>query len=96
MLDVITKQIINQYSPDKIMLFGSLANRMSTSKNDIDLCIVIDTPDKRRMVADMYYTIESEKPIDILIYTPDEWEACINDNVSFAYKINTEGVTLYG
>jgi len=96
MLEIITQQIVSQYSPDRIMLFGSLARGMATSKSDIDLCIVVNTPNKRRAVADMYYTIESEKPIDLLIYTPDEWETCIKDKGSFAYKIYTEGVTLYG
>ena len=96
MFDNITKQIITQYSPNKIMLFGSQAKDRATAKSDIDLCVVVDTPNKRRLLADMYYTIDSEKPIDILLYTPNEWETCVNDTTSFAHKINTEGVALYG
>ena len=96
MLENITEQIINQYAPNKILLFGSQAKGVATHKSDIDLCVVVNTPNKRRLLADMYYTIDTERPVDILLYTPNEWEACINDTTSFAYKIQTEGVALYG
>ena len=96
MFDDIAKQIINCYSPNKILLFGSQAKGISSAKSDIDFCVIIDTKNKRRLLAHMYYTIETERPIDILIYTPDEWETCVNDTTSFAHKINTEGVALYG
>jgi len=96
MLDNITEQIVTQYSPNKIMLFGSQAKGRATAKSDIDLCVVVDTQNKRRLIADMYYTLESEKPVDILIYTPNEWEECVDDTTSFAYKIKEEGVALYG
>jgi len=96
MLENITKQIISSYSPNKILLFGSQAKGIASIKSDIDLCVIVDTPNKRRLLADMYYTIETERPIDILLYTPNEWEICVNDTTSFAHKINTEGIALYG
>ncbi len=96
MLKIVTDRIISKYNPQQILLFGSQAKNNSKKDSDIDLCVVINTHNKRKLLADMYYSIETEKPIDILLYTPQEWEMCASDKMSFAYKINTEGVKLYG
>lgn len=92
----IIAQIKNKYSPDKILLFGSNAKGTAKKNSDIDLCIVINTKDKRRLLTDLYYNITSEKPVDFLLYTPAEWDYCINDKTSFAYKILHSGVVLHG
>lgn len=96
MFDAIIHQIIKSYSPEKILLFGSQAKGTAHYNSDIDLCIIKPTENKRKLIAEMYLNIESEKPIDILLYTPEEWKQCISDKTSFAYKINKEGVTLHG
>ena len=95
----ITEQIIDLYSPQKILLFGSRAKGTATERSDIDLCIIMETQrnkERRRLLADMYCDIESPVPIDILLYTPEEWEHCVKDKCTFAYKINKEGIALYG
>lgn len=96
MFEYVSKQIIDIYSPEKVVLFGSNAKGTAKYKSDIDLCVIVSTSNKRELLADMYYSIDSEKPLDILLYTPEEWEQCIYDSTSFAYKINREGVVLYG
>ena len=96
MYEDITKQILQNYSPLHIYLFGSQAKKTARPNSDIDLCVVMEAENKRRILADMYLSIESEKPVDILLYTPSEWRACVEDKTSFAYKINREGVKLYG
>ena len=93
------EQILSQlmrYSPELILLFGSQAKGTATAKSDFDLCVVAETQNKRRTLADMYYEIESERPIDFLLYTPSEWRSCVGDPGSFAYKIEREGQRLYG
>ena len=96
MFENIAKQIVDMYLPQKILLFGSHAKGNAKPNSDIDLCVVADTSNKRKTLADMYYYIDSELPIDILLYTPKEWEDCVHDFASFAHKINKEGVLLYG
>lgn len=96
MFEQLTNQLTQLYSPDVIFLFGSQANGSATEKSDVDICIVVETDNKRRLLAQMYFSIDYDKPIDIVIYTPEEWKQCIEDTTSFAYKINQEGVKLYG
>lgn len=94
--DGLISQIKNKFAPEKIILFGSYAARRQTAGSDIDLCIVMPADDKRALTADLYYMIESDRPLDFLVYTPDEWERCVADKTSFACMILTEGVVLHG
>lgn len=95
MLEEITKQLM-EFNPTAIYLFGSLAKGNSTSSSDIDICIIAETSNKRQFIAELYCAIDSNKPIDFIVYTPDEWEKCVADKTSFAHKICNEGVCLYG
>ncbi|MBR5527948.1 MAG: nucleotidyltransferase domain-containing protein [Clostridia bacterium] len=95
MFDDILKQLMS-FSPEKVYLFGSFAKGCATEHSDIDICIVANTKNKRGLLADLYYEIDCDRPIDFLIYTPDEWEECIADQSSFAHKIQKEGVLLFG
>lgn len=89
-------QIVKICAPKKIILFGSQAKGTATERSDIDLCIVAETANKRKLLTDLYCDTDSEKPIDFLLYTPEEWDKNVNDIQSFAYKLNREGVLLYG
>jgi predicted nucleotidyltransferase len=90
------KQIAQACSPDLILLFGSQAKGTATDRSDVDLCVVAATENKRRLLTQLYCQVEAEKPIDFLLYTPEEWEVHVTDPHSFAYKINREGVRLDG
>lgn len=87
-VDFIKKQIMTNYKPAKIILFGLHAKGTATAKSDIDLCIIKDTDNKRKLLPDMYLNIENAKPFDLLLYTEAEWNECLNDSSSSAYLIN--------
>lgn len=95
-LENITIQLINLYAPEKLLLFGSYAKKLARHNSDIDLCVITETSNKRELLTDMYLNIESDRPFDLLLYTPEEWESNVTDKTSFAYQINNEGVVLYG
>ena len=95
-IEKIVEQFMDQYNLHKLLLFGSYAKGKSTKRSDIDLCVVAETDNKRSLLTDMYVNIESDKPFDILLYTPSEWDSCKEDHTSFAYIISKEGVVIYG
>lgn len=95
MFDSLTNQIVSKFKPDKVFLFGSQARGTATEKSDIDICVIMNTLDKRKTVCDLYYNIDIDIPIDFLLYTPNEWDQCVYDKTSFAYLINAEGVELF-
>lgn len=95
-LSHITQQLIAKYSPQKILLFGSHAKGTARNSSDYDICVIAEASNKRNMLTDMYLSIESDTPIDFLLYTSSEWEQSVSDKYSFASKLNQEGVILYG
>ncbi|RLB18417.1 MAG: hypothetical protein DRG63_02405 [Deltaproteobacteria bacterium] len=70
----IVEQIIAQYKPEKVILFGSASRGESGPQSDVDLLIIKrDTPhfgaDRIRQLSKM---IKRNIPVDFLIYRPDE------------------------
>lgn len=95
-LDYIRDQIVAIADPTFIYLFGSQAKGTARPESDIDLCIVARTSHKRRLLTELYFQVDADIPIDFLLYTPEEWERCLEDEHSFANVIRREGVLLYG
>ena len=85
-----------EHGAEKVILFGSRAKGTDHEHSDIDICIIAKTKCKRRLAATISAEIDCDIPVDILIYTTDEWNECIQDEMSFATKILKEGTVLYG
>jgi len=62
--------------PDKIYLVGSYANGKATEDSDIDLLIIKDSkePRHKRSLEMQTLFIGSKIPVDIVVYTNDEFE----------------------
>lgn len=95
-LERIKNQIVKLYSPSKIILFGSLAKKCIKASSDIDICVIIDTDDKRALARDIYLNVEEKIPVDIVIYTNEEWELYHENTSSFLYNICKRGEIIYG
>jgi len=93
-IDRIKQQIMQKYSPKDIFLFGSCACGIVSGHSDIDICIVIDTDNKRKLASDIQLEIESDIDVDIVVYTPNEWEKYKDEQSSFAHIIYKKGVSL--
>lgn len=95
-IEKIKKQIIDKYHPADIILFGSCAKGLIRKGSDIDLCIVMDTSDKRQTVRDMLLEVDYDIDLDIVVYTPLEWSKYKDDNATMAGVIHRTGVSLVG
>lgn len=105
-IEVLKKGIIEKFNPNKIILFGSYATGNATEKSDIDICVIVTTDDRRKFnrrnlrrrinkyIYDKKNGLDFDKPVDILIYTADEWEKCLLERGTFASHIN-KGVIIY-
>lgn len=85
------------YGPDRIYLFGSWATGEADELSDVDLVVIKRTPapffDRLREVARLLPT--PSPPVDILVYTPEEFARMRADGNAFAEMIEAEGVILY-
>jgi len=95
-IDEIVKLIKNRYHPVDVYLFGSCARGMVTKHSDIDICLVADTDNKRKMAMDIQLDINCDADVDVVIYTPNEWKKYKDDPSTFAHIIAKKGVSLVG
>ncbi|MDP3915767.1 MAG: nucleotidyltransferase domain-containing protein [Bacteroidota bacterium] len=63
-------------NPDKIYLFGSYATGMANEDSDIDLLVVKETlePKYKRSIEIQRLLIGTKLPVDIVVYTNEEFE----------------------
>lgn len=101
-IEVLKKGIIEKFNPNKIILFGSYANGTAAEKSDIDICVILKTIDDRRSlkrkINKYIYDkngLDFDKPVDVLIYTTQEWEKCLLEKGTFATHILNMGVIIY-
>jgi uncharacterized protein len=97
-IDYITKQIIEKYRPEQIILFGSAARGEFGPDSDADFLIIKkDTPfygaDRIRELSKM---IDRNIPVDLLVYRADEVEARLKLGDPFIETVLKEGKVLYG
>ena len=93
----IADQIVENYHPEKIILFGSYAWGKPTKSSDVDLFIVKKSNLERRWRgAKAYRAIrDRELPVDIVVYTPRELKERLKLGDFFINRIINEGHTIY-
>jgi uncharacterized protein len=92
----VTQQVIEQFHPQKVILFGSYAYGEPTMDSDVDLLVVMETEEPLlQTAAKIAASIDHPFPIDILVRTPRELEAAILRHGIFATEIATKGIVLY-
>jgi predicted nucleotidyltransferase len=88
-------EILRLLSPDRILLFGSVARGEAREMSDIDLLIIGNSKKtfKERMNT-LYSDIERDEEVDMLWYTPSEIER-MRQSSSFLRSALKEAITLY-
>jgi len=79
-LNRIIKNIVEKYSPLKIILFGSVATGNVEEWSDIDLIVIKDT--SKTFYERLEEIVEIAEPnvgADIIVYTPEEEDHMKND-----------------
>lgn len=96
-LNDISRRLIKEYDPEKIILFGSRAEGKDSEGSDIDLVIVKET-DKRpldRRIEVETLLADRAVPIDLIVYTPDEIRRLYSMGSPFVEEIVEKGRLLY-
>lgn len=75
-IDAIKERLVTRYHPKKIILFGSYANGRPTTDSDLDLLLIMDTdlPPLERNLAARRAIGPVTIPIDVFVFTPEEFE----------------------
>lgn len=96
-IDSITKQLIQKYKPEKIILFGSAAGGSMTPDSDLDFFIVKDDKkDAYHRMVEVSGLVEKDIAADFIIYTPQELSERLRLGDPFIKSIVSKGRVLYG
>ena len=89
-------QALKAYDPEKIILFGSQARGDSDSYSDLDLLIIKKTEKRfvERLVEAARY-LDHPLSADIFVYTPEEFQAMIEEGNPFIERVQSEGRIIY-
>lgn len=89
-----TKVIVTQFKPEKIILFGSHAWGEPDKESDIDFLIIKETKNRRKTRMGMDESLyPRDIPLDLLLYTPKQIEKKKYD--FFIHHLTTKGRVLY-
>lgn len=93
----IVSRIVIKFNPDKIILFGSYAMGNATNSSDLDLLVIKDTdlPYHKRSFDIHKALIGSMIPMDILVYTSQEFEKEQKEQSSFLNSAIKTSKVLY-
>ncbi len=91
----IVRRIAVQFHPHKIILFGSYAYGQPRPDSDVDLMVIMDTPDPVEQVAAIAAAVNTDFGWDLLVYTPAGFQYWLKEGFSFIRKIAEEGKVLY-
>jgi predicted nucleotidyltransferase len=98
-LQSILKKLLNNYAPQKVILFGSYAYGNPRPDSDIDLLIIKETPERlidrlvevRRILSDPKRMF----PLQIVVLTPEEVSKRLEIGDQFVAEIIEKGKTLF-
>lgn len=95
-IEIIKKRIVENYTPERIVLFGSFARGDINEDSDVDVLVIKDTNESpRERIRNVRKKIPHNIPIDVIVYTPEEVNQNIDDVNSFISCILNEGKLLY-
>jgi uncharacterized protein len=87
-IDEISKRIVDEIHPEKVILFGSHAHGNPTENSDLDLIIVNKTelPKHKRGIEIRRLFYRQLISLNIKVYTPEEFASEISNRYSFLYS----------
>jgi predicted nucleotidyltransferase len=98
-IENVIQTIVNADMPEKVMIFGSLASATDTQHSDLDLIVIKNTnKPKHQRTAHIWQALSQQRfmfPIDILVYTPQEYETEYHTPHTFIYNIKTTLINIY-
>lgn len=88
--------LVRHYQPERIILFGSLAQDQAHEDSDIDLVVVAES-DKGFLdrLEEAYVLLDPRESLDLFIYTPREFQRLIRSRPFFREEVLKKGKVLY-
>lgn len=89
--------IVREFSPQKVILFGSYAYGTPTEDSDVDLLVVMEIPQSqtRRQAVEIRQRIPRRFRMDLIVRSPEEIAYRVAHNDWFLREATQLGQVLY-
>ena len=92
----LVRRLVPAVSPSRIILFGSQAEGRATPDSDLDVLLVVDRPNPRKVTAEAHRSLWGfPAPVDVVVYRPEDFETYRKDPTSFLQEVIRTGRTIY-
>ena len=91
------RRIVEGFSPEKIILFGSHARGTAGPESDVDLLVVVNAPgSKRKKATEIDLALVGlDLPIDVIVLAPEDVERRKDQVGTIVYPALREGKVVY-
>ena len=100
LIDKVLARILSACSPERVILFGSAAQKTTNSGSDLDLLVVTDLPENtssRDMARRLHALFEGWRlPLDLIVLTPEAFARSVQMPGHIAAIAARDGERLYG
>jgi predicted nucleotidyltransferase len=95
-IDKVVDQIVEQFSPQQVVLFGSNAYGQPTTDSDVDVLVVMETDETPlHAAARISESVDHPFPLDLIVRKPADFAAQLAERSSFESRIQRDGFSLY-
>lgn len=93
----IIDELVKNYQPEKVILFGSRVSGKTHEWSDVDLVVIKKTNKKfRDRMHEASSSIDHILPVDIIVYTPEEFKRMSKDSWFIKEEVIEKGQVVYG
>jgi predicted nucleotidyltransferase len=87
--------VVEQFNPDKIILFGSYAYGTADDDSDVDILVVMPARNEMSQASRIRLAVPRRFPMDLIVRTPDDLARRLDAGDWFLREIVLRGKVLY-
>lgn len=90
------KAILRECKPNRVILYAEKRTLTTDQLKSVSFCIIMpECEDKNALMQRLYLAIESDVPVNLTLYTQEEWAELQHDPSSYAAWIGRRGRVIY-
>lgn len=94
-VSTVTKHAVELCSPFRVYLVSEKRSSKG-SLTGFKLCLIVsDDKDPDSVETELLINIDTPVPCDYIVYCLSDWNSCVDDDATFAYRIENSGELLY-
>ena len=91
----LARQIVVQFQPDKVILFGSYAHGQPHADSDVDLLVVMPARNETSQACRIRLAVDHPFPLDLIVRTPENLRWRLEEGDWFLRDVVSRGTVLY-